>query len=41
MDNTGETVFFVERIEASPYNEENIYDMNFFKIMSILNNPEY
>lgn len=40
MDNIGNTLYFIERIESNPNKADYIYDMNYFKIVSIINNPE-
>jgi SNF2 family DNA or RNA helicase len=41
MDNLSNVINLVERIEMSPNNDDKLYNMDYFKIMSILNNPSY
>lgn len=38
MDNLTETIYIVERIEISPHNADKLYAMDYFKILTILNN---
>ncbi len=41
MDNLSNTIYLVERIEISPDNDDKLYSMDYYKIMSILNNISY
>lgn len=40
MDNLSNVIHIVERIEISPHNADWLYKMDYFKIMSILNNQK-